>query len=307
MAVQYSLTSDTATHYFVPTNNLTYGSGGSASFAGSFNNWPETTYSPDTTLAPSDGLIDDGPNGFPYYATLSMVHPTPAASTEPSRSFTSVYDPFAEPTLGYIGASPYQGPQTSIWPGPVPLSQPAAASPDQGPQTSISPDPLPASQSTAASGVTSTTTGPADRPFVCAHFGCDKSFKRNSGLLRHGRKHEPPFLHCLDKGCRYRDAKGFYRWDKLVNHQQTRHGLGAKHVPWGFVINGGSEIHRVEQGVTKVAPQTMAVLKSCIAGYSPTWHGLTVLCPELFTASSNDVSDVVQLGRLEESQQRYTG
>ena len=174
----------------------------------------------------NDGT-DDHVDGCPDFAGSSTTYPTPAAQI---RSPPDVDNPSAEYTPWNIAANPEQGAQTSLSPGGLSVSQPA--------------------EPAATTGSMTAPTSSADRPFVCFHRDCGKSFKRTFDLRRHLKQHEPPTLHCLAQGCRYWGAKGFRRWDKLVSHQQTRHGLGTKDVPWGYVVHRSSEIHRVERGVT---------------------------------------------------------
>ena len=72
--------------------------------------------------------------------------------------------------------------------------------------------------------------------FVCPQEDYGLSFKRSSDLSRHRKKHLPRTLHCLEPGCRFRGVNGFYRRDKLVQHQTTKHQLGLRHVCWGFLF-----------------------------------------------------------------------
>ena len=78
-----------------------------------------------------------------------------------------------------------------------------------------------------AANVASTAIG---RRFTCLHPGCVRSFARSSDLKRHVGKHNSGARthHCFENGCNYNGAKGFYRRDKLVDHQKTRHGM---HMP----------------------------------------------------------------------------
>ena len=87
-------------------------------------------------------------------------------------------------------------------------------------------------------GVVPTGNG---RRFTCLHPGCVRSFARSSDLKRHVGKHNSGARthHCFENGCNYNGAKGFYRRDKLVDHQKTRHGM---HMPV-FVPNVNTFSH----------------------------------------------------------------
>lgn len=54
---------------------------------------------------------------------------------------------------------------------------------------------------------------------------CTKTFMREGDLRRHYKKHFPSqrIFHCFVGGCGRNGAKGFYRRDKLANHQRNRH------------------------------------------------------------------------------------
>ena len=75
-----------------------------------------------------------------------------------------------------------------------------------------------------------TATSVISGRFTCLHPGCVRSFGRSSDLKRHMGKHDTgtrPF-NCYVDGCKYNGAKGFYRRDKLVDHQKAKHGM---HMP----------------------------------------------------------------------------
>ena len=91
-----------------------------------------------------------------------------------------------------------------------------------------------------------------EKEWFCQHEDCGATFFRESDLTRHARKHKPPMLHCLAHGCPYRNAKGFYRWDKLIGHQLTKHSLGLKDVPWGYMVEGTNGIEAVPCSVNKL-------------------------------------------------------
>ena len=85
------------------------------------------------------------------------------------------------------------------------------------------------------------------KAYVCPQEGCSASFKRAYDLTRHKKKHQPPTLHCLEPGCRFHHAHGFYRLDKLVSHQKAKHNLSLKPARWGF-----SQLRAPSNGVTEV-------------------------------------------------------
>ena len=82
------------------------------------------------------------------------------------------------------------------------------------------------------------------KPHRCLQEGCDSAFNRRSDLDRHRRRHEYPTLHCLATGCPRKGRNGFSRWDKFKSHQETRHGLGLRDVPWGYSVRGSEKIHQ---------------------------------------------------------------
>ena len=107
----------------------------------------------------------------------------------------------------------------------------------------------------------------ARKKFICQEEGCSSRFKRRSDLERHQKKHQPPIYHCLERGCRYHHAHGFYRRDKLTSHQTTKHGLGLKdHVYWGFsqpkAMNNG--ITQVPVSLDKLGWTDSYMIKRCI-------------------------------------------
>ena len=104
------------------------------------------------------------------------------------------------------------------------------------------------SDSTNRTDMWEETTGKEiEKIFVCPQKDCSASFKRSWDLSRHEEMHQPPAFHCLEPGCRFRHPNGFYRRDKLIDHQRTKHGLGLKHARWGF-----SQHKAPSNGVTEV-------------------------------------------------------
>ena len=68
---------------------------------------------------------------------------------------------------------------------------------------------------------------PRGTKWNCPAEGCLPLFKRETELIRHMNIHLPgvqPY-ECSELGCPYKGDKGFYRKDKLVDHQRNRHGL----------------------------------------------------------------------------------
>ena len=112
-----------------------------------------------------------------------------------------------------------------------------------------------------APGSTDTT-----RPHKCKHEGCTMAFGRRSDMVRHAKKHDRPTLHCLARGCPYRNAKGFYRWDKLEGHQRTKHGLGIKDVPWGYIATNMDEIEVVPCSMDKLSAGARSNVKYNLRG-----------------------------------------
>jgi hypothetical protein len=69
-------------------------------------------------------------------------------------------------------------------------------------------------------------TGPNNAiGYVCTYPGCRRiePFKRKADLERHGKKHSPPELNCEIEGCNRKGPRGFYRQDKLRDHQRQKH------------------------------------------------------------------------------------
>ena len=167
-----------------------------------------------------------------------------------------------EDTAGYNGVAPYEVrdyftntdddfdgaiAQTSV--GPTSLADPTA-DPTRNPNTEF-----PGSMTYTNSQDVPSSDG-SQKAFVCSQEGCSASFKRFCDLSRHQKKHLPPTWHCLEHGCRYRYPRGFYRRDKLADHQKTKRGLGSKHARWGF-----SQPEAPGNGVTEIP---LAVDKLCL-------------------------------------------
>ncbi|KAL9103154.1 MAG: hypothetical protein Q9187_009039 [Circinaria calcarea] len=88
----------------------------------------------------------------------------------------------------------------------------------------------PATDTPSASPAATVTSPAASGRFPCLHPGCVRSFGRSSDLKRHVDKHNtgPRPFNCNVDGCKYNGAKGFYRRDKLIDHQRKIHGM---HMP----------------------------------------------------------------------------
>lgn len=63
--------------------------------------------------------------------------------------------------------------------------------------------------------------------YACNQTGCAKTFKRYTDLKRHFKKHFPcqRRFKCYEEGCDRNGENGFYRRDKLLAHQRTKHDL----------------------------------------------------------------------------------
>lgn len=63
--------------------------------------------------------------------------------------------------------------------------------------------------------------------FICTFQTCSKTFRRYGDLTRHFKKHFTCLraFHCSHLGCDRNGEKGFYRKDKLLDHQKKKHGL----------------------------------------------------------------------------------
>ena len=61
----------------------------------------------------------------------------------------------------------------------------------------------------------------------CPFQGCGKSFTRKGDLSRHAKKHDPEArtFHCYVQGCGFNGDRGFYRRDKLMDHERKAHGM----------------------------------------------------------------------------------
>ena len=68
---------------------------------------------------------------------------------------------------------------------------------------------------------------PKGTKWKCPAEGCSCLFKREAELLRHINIHLSGVrsYECSELGCPYKGDKGFYRKDKLRDHQRNRHGL----------------------------------------------------------------------------------
>jgi hypothetical protein len=60
---------------------------------------------------------------------------------------------------------------------------------------------------------------------TCDYAGCGKIFARPGDLARHRLQHGVPQYPCLIHGCNRCHSKGFYRADKLRDHQRKKHGV----------------------------------------------------------------------------------
>jgi hypothetical protein len=86
----------------------------------------------------------------------------------------------------------------------------------------LDPPPFPSTPS-PSSPATSSTSSPERHP--CNH--CSRAFKRPGDLKRHEKKHFPGQMtfHCWQPGCDRNRLKGFYRRDKLRDHEKNVHGF----------------------------------------------------------------------------------
>jgi hypothetical protein len=62
---------------------------------------------------------------------------------------------------------------------------------------------------------------------TCPHVGCGVSTTRQTDLRRHMRKHGRPQHDCPVAGCDRKGMKGFFRSDKLVEHQRKKHRINV--------------------------------------------------------------------------------
>jgi hypothetical protein len=185
---------------------------------------PETSFSSNDfdQDTPNDSFSIDFPGQEIDFSNSLETNPnTPSASQETS---FSAYD-FDQDNLNENCALERPGEETNF-----PHSQgtyPNIHSASQ--QTSSSNDfnliPIPSTPSPSSQAATPSRNNSSPDRHSCHH--CNSTFKRQADLKRHSKVHFPGQrkFHCWQLGCERNGRRGFYRRDKLKDHEKQAHGF----------------------------------------------------------------------------------
>jgi hypothetical protein len=165
---------------------------------------PETSFYSDFNSDNTNGVFD-----MDFSGNLRTSPNAPSASQETSFSnnFALNSTPLSQQPSFSQKSTPY-----------TPPSQDTHLS-----NTSFLPPPTPKTPSPSSPSLA--TSPSSNSPHSCSI--CSATFKRPGDVKRHEKKHFPAQIayHCWEVGCERNGMKGFYRRDKLRDHEKTVHGF----------------------------------------------------------------------------------